>query len=132
MVSTLRVGTRKGLFSFERQAGSWIQSGHDFAGAPVSAILADPRDGSLYAALNLGHFGVKLHRRDPGSAAWTELPAPAFAPGYGGEGAAAPAVSQLWVLAAGGAGETGRIWAGTMPGALFRSDDQGQSWSLVE
>jgi hypothetical protein len=29
-------------------------------------------------------------------------------------------------------GVAGRLWAGTMPGGLFRSDDGGESWSLNE
>ncbi len=41
------------------------------------------------------------------------------------------ALSLLWALEAGGAGEDGRLWAGTIPGGLFRSDDRGDSWQLV-
>ena len=38
-----------------------------FLAEPVSMMLEDPRDGALYAALHLGHFGAKLHRsRDAG------------------------------------------------------------------
>jgi hypothetical protein len=128
----LMIGTRKGLIGLDQAADGWAVARHDFAGAPVTAILPDRRDGACYAALNLGHFGVKLHRLDPGAAEWQELPAPAFPAGYGGDPDQGPSVSQLWVLASGGADRPGRIWAGTMPGALFRSDDRGQSWALVE
>ena len=41
-------------------------------------------------------------------------------------------MSLLWTLAAGGADQPGTLWAGTVPGGLFRSDDRGESWSLVE
>src|SRR6516225_7513961 len=37
-------------------------------------------------------------------------------------------LGKIWVLEAGGI--AGRLWAGTMPGGLFRSDDGGRSWSL--
>src|SRR3546814_12504487 len=48
------------------------------------------------------------------------------------EGEKAPSVSLIWTLAAGGPDQPGRLWAGTIPGALFRSDDRGETWHLVE
>ncbi len=39
-------------------------------------------------------------------------------------------LGKIWALEPGGV--PGRLWAGTMPGGLFRSDDAGQSWSLNE
>ncbi len=38
----------------------------------------------------------------------------------------------IWTLAAGGADQPGWLWAGTIPGGLFRSTDRGESWTLVE
>ena len=37
--------------------------------------------------------------------------------------------SVLWELAPGP--QPGRLWAGTIPGGLFRSEDGGQSWELM-
>jgi hypothetical protein len=37
----------------------------------------------------------------------------------------------IWSLETGGPGRDGRLWAGTLPGGLFRSDDDGRSWNLV-
>lgn len=37
----------------------------------------------------------------------------------------------IWSLEAGGADEPGRLWAGTIPGGLFRSDDHGASWQIM-
>ncbi len=55
-----------------------------FVGDPVTMSLVDPRDGATYAALNLGHFGVKLHRRnkgsDTGSDTLKEIGVPAYPP----------------------------------------------------
>ena len=48
------------------------------------------------------------------------------------EGDKAPSLTLIWTLAAGGADQPGRLWAGTIPGALFRSDDRGDTWHLVE
>jgi hypothetical protein len=131
MADLLHVATRKGLFRYRRQVGGWIAGAPDFLGQPVSAVLADPRDGALYAALRLGHFGVKLHRSDDGGKSWIEVGAPAFAPAAENT-ADAPAVDMIWTLVAGGASEPGVLWAGCLPAGLFRSADRGASWSLVE
>ena len=90
-----------------------------FLGEPVTAVLTDPRDGAVYAALRLGHFGCKLHRSDDGGQTWQELPAPAYPAAPEAE-AEAPALDMIWTLAAGGADAPGEIWAGTLPGGLFR------------
>ena len=72
----LIVGTRKGLFVFEADDADprrWRQTALHFIGEPVTSALADRRDGTLYAALNLGHFGVKLHRLPAGEHEWQQL-----------------------------------------------------------
>jgi hypothetical protein len=123
--------SRKGLFEFNRKApGDWALAHISFLGSPVSMLLPDPRDGALYAALDLGHFGPKLHRSDDGGRAWTEVAAPSFA-GIDTDSAEPPSVKMIWALEAGGAAEPGVLWAGVIPGGLFRSDDRGESWSLV-
>ncbi|MGE0253552.1 MAG: WD40/YVTN/BNR-like repeat-containing protein [Alphaproteobacteria bacterium] len=131
MTGTLYVATRKGLFRFRHDAEGWTAGPPSFIGEPVSVVLADPRDGTLYAALRLGHFGVKLHRSRNDGAGWEELPAPAF-PSQPSATADAPAVDMIWTLVAGGADQPGVLWAGTLPGGLFRSGDGGASWALVE
>lgn len=129
-MSALWVASRKGLFRFDRANGAWAPAGGPaFLAQPVTQFLRDPRDGALYAALNLGHFGCKLHRSDDGGAGWQELPCPAYPPS-GAEDA--PALDMIWALAPGGADQPGLIWAGTLPGGLFRSRDRGESWELIE
>jgi hypothetical protein len=130
MTDRLHVASRKGLFTFQRMNGAWLAGPPAFLGEPVTAVLTHPRDGAIYAALRLGHFGCKLHRSDDRGATWQELPAPAYpaAP----EGAAdAPSLDMIWALAAGGV-DTSELWAGTLPGGLFRSPDRGASWTLVD
>src|SRR5260370_39235254 len=78
MANRLHVGTRKGLFELARSNGVWEIIDAQFLGDPVSAVLADP-DGSVWAALDLGHFGAKLWRRDH-AGAWRELAVPPFPP----------------------------------------------------
>jgi photosystem II stability/assembly factor-like uncharacterized protein len=127
------LSTRKGLFELRQDGAGWAIGASHFLGEPVSITLADRRDGTLYAALNLGHFGVKLHRRDPGSAAWTEIAAPAYP--QKPDDSADPLEwnnKLVWSLAAGGADQPGVLWAGTLPGGLFRSGDRGDSWQLVQ
>ncbi|MGH7030440.1 MAG: WD40/YVTN/BNR-like repeat-containing protein, partial [Stellaceae bacterium] len=135
MADRLHVATRKGLFEIARRGGDWEVIDAQFLGDPVSAVLADP-EGAVYAALDLGHFGAKLWRRAPGSstgaATWREIAVPIFPP-KPDDSAGDPhpwSLGKIWVIEAGGV--AGRLWAGTMPGGLFRSDDGGGSWSLVE
>jgi len=127
----LDIATRKGLFTARPDGGAWRVGPPAFLGQPVSAVLYDARDRALYAALRLGHFGVKLHRSDDGGANWTELAVPALpAPPEGVE--KAPALDMTWTLAASGPAEPGTIWAGTLPAALFRSDNRGATWTLIQ
>jgi photosystem II stability/assembly factor-like uncharacterized protein len=134
MSDRIRVATRKGLFTVRRSgAGQWrIDGAPAFLGDPVSMVLDDARDGSLYAALNLGHFGCKLKRSTDDGRSWQEAEPPAYPPQP--EGAEGPPwkLELIWSLEAGGRDEPGVLWAGTIPGGLFRSADHGASWQLVQ
>jgi hypothetical protein len=77
MSDRLAVSTRKGLFWIDRNGGGWRVAGADFLGDNVTLTLHDRRSGCDYAALNHGHFGIKLHRRDDGGP-WKEIAAPAY------------------------------------------------------
>lgn len=129
-------GTRKGLFVIRGVGSQWRIEAPHFAGEPVSQVLVDPRDGTWYAALRLGHFGVKLHRSGDQGATWQEIAAPAFPPkpeqGPWAEDATPWNVDLIWGLAAGGADEPGALWAGCLPAGLFRSQDRGTTWTLNE
>ena len=127
------LATRKGLFEVYRTHEAWHVDRQHFLGDPVSMVLPDRRDGTLYAALSLGHFGSKLHRLDAGATEWTEIAAPAFpSKPEDSDDKVEWAVKQIWSLAAGGPDQPGVLWAGTLPGGLFRSNDRGGSWHLVE
>lgn len=131
-MAELWVASRKGLFRFAPKPAGWRAGPPAFLAEPVTAVLDDPRDGTVYAALRLGHFGCKLHRSEDRGATWTELAPPAYpaVDGAGGDGAAS--LDMIWTLEAGGADEPGLIWAGTLPGGLFVSRDRGASWALVD
>lgn len=127
MTDRLLAATRKGLLTLARKDGAWSIVASEFPGVPVTAVLCDPRDGAIYAALKHGHFGSKLHRSDDGGKTWKEFPAPAFPADTPGE----PSLFQIWTLEAGGKDQPGRIYAGALPAGLFRSDDRGETWQLV-
>lgn len=121
------IATRKGLIELRHRDGGWRIERHSFLGEPVSAVLPPGPGGTMLAALNLGHFGVKLHRSADGGATWTEVAAPAYPEQPADAAGPAWKLVQVWTLARDGA----TVWAGTLPGGLFRSDDDGTSWQLV-
>ncbi|MCG6857941.1 MAG: hypothetical protein LJE67_07730 [Salaquimonas sp.] len=137
MSGEMLVSTRKGLFTVAKNGG-WKIDDAAFLGDNVTLALNDRRSGYQYAALDHGHFGVKMHRRKPDEA-WQEIAVPAFpekpeglveTDGWGNE---LPwTVKRVWALEAGGPDQDGLIWCGTLPGALFVSHDHGESWQWVK
>ncbi|MDB5915483.1 MAG: hypothetical protein JWP22_4158 [Ramlibacter sp.] len=131
-MQTLQVGTRKGLFVVERGKPGWHPGRPHFAGEPVTQLLVDPHDGTWYAALRLGHFGVKMKRSDDGGGSWQDIAAPAFptkpTEGPWKDDPTPWTLDMVWCLEAG----PGRLWVGGLPAGLFFSEDRGDSWQLVE
>jgi photosystem II stability/assembly factor-like uncharacterized protein len=136
MSDKLLVSSRKGLFTAMRNGGRWDISAVDFLGDNVTLTLTDRRDGATYAALDHGHFGVKLHRQN--GSGWEEIAVPVYPPkpeGYEEKDMwGRPldwSTTRIWALAAGNPDEPGVIWCGTLPGGLFRSTDHGKSWEMI-
>jgi photosystem II stability/assembly factor-like uncharacterized protein len=139
MASTILISTKKGLFLLRNDGGTWQLGEPEFRGVPVSMAAFDPRDGALYAALDHGHFGAKLHRRV--GRTWKELPAPVYPQlpkGRGGkvvvekEGGGRPwprTLRLVWSLEL-DPRTKGGLWCGTIPGGLFHSADAGASWQF--
>ncbi len=137
-MSTLLVCTRKGLFVVEGRGERADVTRAAFLGDNVPLASVDRRDGAWYAVLDHGHFGVKLHRSEDRGESWTEVTVPAYPPKpegfedkdmWGRE--REWATKNIWALEP-ALDRDGALWCGTMPGGLFRSDDRGQSWQLVE
>ncbi len=127
----LVISTRKGLFIGDPHEDGYRISRAAFVGDNVTLAMIDPR-GGWYAALDHGHFGVKLHRSDDRGETWTEIAAPTYPPKP--EGSDDPvkwSTSLIWALAP-ALDRDGALWCGTLPGGLFRSEDRGGSWALVE
>ena len=137
------LATRKGLIELQRRAGSgWRIARTSFLGDPVTMVLPPQVDGldgadgahagRMLAALNLGHFGVKVHASEDAGASWTEVAAPVYPaqPPTQPAEATGPAwkLQLIWELQA----ARGTVWAGTLPGGLFRSQDFGRSWQLID
>jgi len=120
--------TRKGLFELRLRNGTWRIERVSFLGEPVSMLLPPQPGGLMLAALNLGHFGVKVHASDDAGQTWQEVATPAFPPQPAAAEGAPWKLVQIWSLAA----DRDIVWAGTLPGGLFRSADCARSWQLVE
>jgi hypothetical protein len=72
------VATRKGLFTIDRKDAGWQITRGAFVGDNVSLVTHDPRDGAVYAVLDHGHFGIKLHKSTNGGDSFEEIAAPVY------------------------------------------------------
>lgn len=139
MADRLLVGTRKGLFIIERGTTGWDITRAALLGDPVTMVLVD-RSGQLHAAVEHGHYGVKLMRSRDDGEIWEERPVPRYPPAPAGEADIDPVrqtpvpwdLQRIWSLECGAPERPGELWCGTLPGGLFHSTDGGDSWQLVE
>lgn len=123
--------TRKGLFELRRRGAAWQVENVSFLAEPVSMLLPPDEGGRMLVALNLGHFGTKLHASADAGKTWREVAVPVYPPQPEGEafpGGPEWKLLQIWALERAG----GTVWAGTIPGGLFSSRDGGESWQLNE
>jgi photosystem II stability/assembly factor-like uncharacterized protein len=134
MDKNLLLGTRKGLLMLSKNGADWHVESEHFQGIPVSYAMRDPRNGTLWACLEHGHWGGKLHRSKDMGKTWEEIPAPKYP-----ENALprpqdnAPATTTyIWLVQPGGNDEPNKLYVGTEPGGLFVSNDGGDTFQLVE
>lgn len=141
MSDRMLVATRKGLFTLERAGGSpgWKITSTAFLADNVTNVLADARDDAIYAALNHGHFGDKLHRSDDAGRSFEEIGTPTYPERPADrEPDLCPMrkveipwkLNLAWCVEAGGVDQPDMLWCGTLPGGLFMSRDRGSSWEL--
>jgi hypothetical protein len=137
LTQRLIVGTRKGVFVLGRRAKDWRIEKAALLGDPVTIVLG-AADGALHASQDLGHFGVKLKRSRDGGETWEDRPAPKYPKKPEGEEDIDPTrrtpvpwdLKRVWALEE--SPRPGELWCGSIPGALFRSRDGGDSWQIVE
>jgi hypothetical protein len=110
-MTELMIGTKKGLFVLEGEAGSPFEvTARAFAGEPVEYALRDPRSGRVLASVTSPFYGPKVFHTDDPAGEWEQ--AEGIVLPEGGEAA----LERIWVLVAGE--EDGRIYAGGDPGVL--------------
>jgi hypothetical protein len=150
------LGTRKGTIILSRGKTGWKAESFSHPGVGVAFAARDPNTGTFWAALEHGHWGPKLSRSKDGKK-WEDPPQIKFPEGAryidgylnedgttaSNEGNAAgdkpkkpklvkAALKKIWYLGFGDKSQKGRIYAGTMPGGLFVSDDNGETFKLNE
>ncbi|MGV8991226.1 MAG: WD40/YVTN/BNR-like repeat-containing protein [Thiobacillus sp.] len=148
MSNMILLGTRKGTVIFDRSNAGWVPRPIEHPGIPVCYAARDPRDGMLWASLDHGHWGPKLSRSRDNGSTWEDvsslkypegaryivkyLPTPDFDPEAptGQPEYKDATVFKIWNLTFGSAEQPGRLYAGTIPGGLFVSDDGGDHWTL--
>jgi photosystem II stability/assembly factor-like uncharacterized protein len=122
--TVLLVGTRKGAFILESDAGrkKWSTRGPMCEGWPIHAMAIDPASRTILAAGGSGWYGPAVWRSEDLGETWTHSSAGLT---YGDDG---PKIETVWGVAQ----KNGTVYAGVEPAGLFRSDDGGATWSHVE
>ncbi len=127
----LLAGTRKGLWvgTSDGARASWEWRDPAFLMNEVYACLIDTRSERprLLVGAMSSHFGPQVFRSDDLGASWEETPNGAirFPEDTGA------ALEQVWQLTTGSDKESDVVYAGTQPSALFRSEDRGETFSMV-
>ena len=123
----LTVGTKKGAFllSSDASRGSWTVSEVHFEGSDVFHMAYDPRDGSVFAAVNSIIWGPDVQRSPDLGQTWQRPSGgPRFSSGD-------RTVSRVWHVEPGRTGEPGVVYLGVEPAGLLKSSDSGDTWREV-
>jgi hypothetical protein len=130
--SLLLVGTMKGAFIFrsDSKREQWETGGPYFPGRAVYALLHDGRNdrNRIWATVNSPHWGSYLSSSDDLGKTWAEPDSYSIKFPEGTD----DSVKQVWQVALGHPDEPDVLYCGVEPAALFRSEDAGETWSLVK
>ncbi len=120
----LLVGTRKGLFVLDGDAGrqAWQVRGPLCDGWPIHDAIVDPASGAVLAAGGSNWYGPAVWRSEDLGATWSHSSEGLT---YGDDG---PKIETVWNVTTG----PGAVYAGVEPAGLFRSRDGGATWQHVE
>jgi hypothetical protein len=126
------VGTRKGLWigRSDDVREKWSFDGPHFDMEEVYSCLVDKRGETprLLTGASSSWLGPQVWRSDDLGASWQETPNGAVRFPEGTDAT----LARVWQLATGPSreGETGVVYAGTEPGAVWRSTDRGETFTL--
>ena len=129
---TLMVGTMKGAFFLrsDESRKKWEVEGPHFPGESVYALAHDSRGGRsrTFAASRSFQWGGTIRTSDDGGRTWTtpERHSVKFPE------STRAALTQVWQIRPGRESEPDVLYCGVEPASLFKSEDGGDSWSLVE
>lgn len=123
--TVLAIGTVKGLFLLDADG----LSDPVFRGDRVPSVAFDARRSPvrLLAGAVSEHWGPGVRTSDDGGTSWSD---PERRPLRFPEDTDAT-LGQVWQLQPAGQDQPDTVYAGVEPAALFRSDDGGESWSLM-
>ncbi|MEU1392492.1 MULTISPECIES: exo-alpha-sialidase [unclassified Nonomuraea] len=128
--AVLAIGTRKGLFLARSAGGGPFEiEPIRFSTVAVPSVAIDTRGGTprLLSGIEYGHFGPSVMYSDDLGESWGEAPQPPIA--FPDKTDAT--LARVWQLTP-SPSEPGVVWAGVEPAALFRSEDNGVTYRLVE
>ena len=130
--TTILIGTRKGAWMLSaRDRETFKLEGPLFFGHIVNHVVSDPRNPKqLVAAVRTGHLGPTVFRSPDFGKTWQEAKQPPAFP-RAKEGEEGRTVGHTFWLTPGHASQPHVWWAGTSPHGLFRSADDGETWSPV-
>jgi photosystem II stability/assembly factor-like uncharacterized protein len=144
------VGTRKGgfIFTSDKARKEWKVTGPHFKSWNVMHLNLDRRDGRLHAAVMHDAYGPTTHYSDDLGKTWVQAKEPpSFTrPSASGKPPANPfevfdpesakgkeeKVLKVWNITPGRESEPNVLYAGIEPGALFKSTDRGETWTINE
>ena len=128
----LLIGTRKGLVIARSDGGrrAWSVEPIQFVNKEIYALAVDRRRDPprFFAGVGTGHFGSYLVHSDDLGRTWTEPDRAALTFPEGTE----TALVRVWQVQPAGDDQPDVVYAGVEPHALFRSDDGGVSFSIVD
>ncbi len=124
------VGTKKGGFIFHAgpQRKNWKLSGPYYKGShPIYHMAFDPRDDTIYAALNSETWGTAIYESVDYGESWKKLKSQ---PTFGKKSKLK--VKNLWHIEPGLKSTPDRLYVGVDPAGLFVTEDRGRTWEPVE
>jgi photosystem II stability/assembly factor-like uncharacterized protein len=133
----LVVSTKKGVFLLQSGAErkDWQLRGPFVGGIDVNHAIIDPRDGRLFATDNNPWFGPQVKYSTDLGETWSDVKKN---PRFSGDPVAneqnpwfflpGRVTDRFWRIEPGPASQPQKLYCGVAPGALFESNDGGETW----